>query len=175
MSSLVAQRIKSVLFGKEITSELDDASTDQMARLVSKIPSGLCGGEILAYRHLTETGYEYCYYTFAGGLENFVLQLIFSNNGYECQLMRNADGIGLHASVPLDFDVVPDDENSVLDVVHGHWQRFRSLVNVGPFHELLPTALKRKEILSQVLYGSTIANVMSLRKAKVVIIPTRLF
>lgn len=175
MSSLVAQRIKSMLFGREITSGLDDASTDQMARLVSRIPPSLGGGEILQYRHPTETGYNYYYYTFAGGLESFVLQLVFSNNGYECQLMRNAEGIALHASVPLDFNVIPDNEDSILEAVRDHWQRFRSLVNVGPFYELLPTALKRKEILSQVLYGPTVANVMSLRKAKVVTIPAQLF
>ena len=175
MSSLVAQGIKSILFGRKVTSGLDDASTDQMAGLVSKIPPGLCGGEIFEYRHPTETRYEYYYYTFAGGLENSVLQLVLSNNGYECQLMRNAEGIALRAGVPLDFEVIPNDEDSILNVVDDHWQRFRSLVNVGPFYEFLPTALKRKEILSQVLYGPTVANVMSLGKAKVVTIPARLF
>lgn len=175
MSRLVAQRIKSLLFERKVIDELDAVSIDRMAGLVSKIPADLCGEEILEYRHPTEAGCEYYYHTFAGGLENFVLQLVFSNNGYECQLMRNAAGIAIHSNMPLDFDVIPDSENSILEVVHGDWQRFRSLVTVGPFYELLPTALKRKEILSQVLYGSTVANVTRIKEAEVVTIPARLF
>jgi len=175
MSALVAQRIKSILYERKVIDGLEDTSAARMAGLISKVPAGLYGGEVLEYRHLTETGFDYYYYTFAGGLENSVLQLALSENGYQCQLMRNAEGIALHASMPLDFEAIPDNEDSIVGAVRNNWQRFRSLVNSGPFYELLPTALKKKEILSQVLYGPTVANVTRLKVARVVTIPARLF
>ena len=114
-------------------------------------------------------------YFFAGGVENIILQLLFSKLGYECQLMRNAKGIALYSDEPLDFSLIPNDANKIKEIIHGHWQSFLPSVSVGPFFNLLPISLKRKEVLSQVDYGDTISNAIVMRNTSVIPISGRPF
>ncbi|MDI6763136.1 MAG: hypothetical protein QME83_08920, partial [Thermodesulfobacteriota bacterium] len=50
-----------------------------------------------------------------------------------------------------------------------------SLVSAGPFFNLLPVSLKRKEVLSQIDYGDTISNVIDMRNRSVISISDKLF
>jgi hypothetical protein len=175
-SSLVAQKMKTTLFKKESHVDgLDSASEHYLAGLMSKIPSGATPGDILQFGSISETSCKYFYYTFAGGIENAIMQAIFSIHGYECQLTKNAEGIAFHSSEPLDFSIIPDNENAVTDVISNHWNHFRSQVIVGPFFNLLPVELRKKEILSQVLYGAALPNVIAFRNANIAQIFSRLF
>ena len=175
-SSLVARRIKAILFKTvSFADGLDTASENCLIQVLARTPSLPTERHILEYRNPSKSGHDYCYYTFAGGLENAILQVIFSTQGYECQLMKNAEGISIHSCEPLDFGLIPDDEKAVVDMVGNHWHRLQSLVAVGPFYRLLLSRLKKEEVLSQVLYGCTIRNVLALKGTSVVRISGRLF
>jgi ATP-dependent Lhr-like helicase len=169
MSSLVTQKMKTILFKKESQLDgLDSVSKDSLTEMIARIPSSVILSDVLQFRSLSETGNKYFYYTFAGGIENAIIQTIFSIHGYECQLMKNAEGLALQSIEPLDFSLIPKEESTIIDTISNHWHRFQSRVVVGPFFNLLPIELKKKEILAQVFYGATLSRVTALSNVNVV-------
>jgi hypothetical protein len=168
-SSLVTQRMKTILFKEESQFDgLDSVSKDCITGMMARIPSSASLNDILKFRSLSENGNKQFYYTFAGGIENAIIQFIFSIHGYECQLMKNAEGLALQSIEPLDFSLIPKEESTIIDTISNHWQRFQSRVVVSPFFNLLPIELKKKEILSQVFYGATVSGVTALSNVNVV-------
>lgn len=173
MSSVIAQRIKAFISGRanSLNFRLDMASENHLRELHARIPSEYYEGYIFQSRSAS----KYLYYTFAGGLENMILQLLFSKLGYDCQLMKNTEGIAVCSSESLDFGVIPDNEDEIKDTIRDRWQSFLQLTSTGPFFNLLPVALRRKEILSQILYGRTLSNVIAMRNREVIITSDGLF
>jgi len=173
ISSIVAQKIKTVLSGRADLSnfKLDRATQTRSNDLQDRIHPESSQGCIFRARSAS----KYSYYTFAGGIENRILQLLFLKFGYSCQLMRNAEGIAVYSDEPLDFSLIPNDENKIKEIIHDHWQSFLPLVNTGPFFSLLPVSLRRNEVLSQIDYGHTISNVIEMRNKSIISIPQKLF
>jgi len=173
ISSIVAQKIKTVLSGRADLSDfrLDRAAQTRLNDLQGRIHPESSQGCIFRARSAS----KYSYYTFAGGIENRILQLLFLKFGYSCQLMRNAEGIAVYSDEPLDFSLIPNDENKIKEIIHDHWQSFLPLVNTGPFFSLLPVSLRRNEVLSQIDYGHTISNVIEMRNKSIISIPQKLF
>ena len=173
MSAIVAQKIKTIISGRANLSDfkLDGATENRLRGLQIRIPSQHFEGYIFQAR----SAFEYFYYTFAGGLGNTILNLLFSKFGYPCQLVKKAESIAIHSDNPLDFALIPNHENVLKEIIHDHWQSFLPLVSVGPFFNLLPVSLKRKEVLSQVDYGDTISNAIVMRNRSVIPISGRPF
>jgi ATP-dependent Lhr-like helicase len=173
MSSTIARRIKAVISGESNLSNFrfGRATENRLRTLHLGIPSEHFEEYIFQVRSTP----KYFYYTFAGGLENRVLQTHFSKLGYQCQLMKNTEGIALSCGEPLDFSLIPDDEKEIKQVIHDHWQSFSQLASKGPFFNLLPVSLRRKEVLSQIDYGNVRSNVVEIRNRSVVPIPGKLF
>ena len=175
-SSIVAQRIKTILANKNSSlTGLDSSSTETVKELFSIVPSRLDPNDILYYVQTNKTGLQYTYYTFAGGVENLFLQIIFTMRGFECQLSKGAEAVALNAREVLDFSIIPDNKHEVTTIIQEHWHGFQALARFGPFYELLPPLLKRKEVLSQVMYGKTVDNIVNLHKSRLVKISARLF
>ncbi|MDI6734797.1 MAG: hypothetical protein QME42_01165 [bacterium] len=173
LSSIVAQKIKEVLTGRENLSNfmLDIGTENRLRNLQVRIPSESYEECIFQTKHTS----KYFYYTFAGGVENRVLHVLFSEFGHSCQLMRDTEGIAIYSDEPLDFSRIPNDENEIKEIIHHHWQSFLPLVRVSPFFNLLPISLRRKEVLSQIDYGGTISKVIDMRNRSVISISDRLF
>lgn len=173
MSSIVAQKIKMVLSRKAdlLGFNLDRATQSCLNDLQDKINPESFQECIFQVRMAS----KYFYYTFAGGVENKILQLLFSKLGYECQLMRNAEGIAIYSDEPLDFSLIPDYEYQIKEIIHDFWQSFLPLVSTGPFFNLLHISLKKKEVLSQIDYEGIVSNVVVMRNRPVMPISGRLF
>jgi len=173
MTSIVAQKIKMVLSRRTDLSgfNLDKATQSCLNDLQDRINPESCQECIFRARKAS----KYFYYTFAGGVENKILQVLFSKFGHSCQLIRNAEGIGIYSDEPLDFSLTPDDDVQIREIIHDYWQSFLSLVDTGPFFNLLPISLKRKEVLSQIDHGDTISNVIVMRNRTIIPISGRLF
>jgi len=173
MSSIVAQKIKTVLSGRVNLSDfsLDRATENRLRDLQVRIPSKSFEGCIFQTRHAS----KHFYYTFAGGVENKIFQILFSIFGHSCQLMKNAEGIAIYSDDPLDFSLIPDDNVQIKEIIRDHWKSFLPLASVGPFFGLLPLSLRKKEVLSQIDYGYTISNTIDIRNRSVISISDKLF
>ncbi|MCD6099608.1 MAG: DEAD/DEAH box helicase [Candidatus Marinimicrobia bacterium] len=174
MSSIVAQKIKTVLLEKVNLSDfrLNRDAKNCLRDIQARIPSESFEGGIFQTSH---TSKHFYYYTFAGSAENRTLQLLFSQLGHSCQLMRNAEGIGIYSNEPLNFSLIPYDQKKVKEIIYDHWQSFLRLINTGPFFNLLPISLKKKEVLSQIDYEGIVSNVVGMRNRTVIPISGRLF
>jgi len=89
--------------------------------------------------------------------------------------MRNAEGIGIYSNEPLNFSLIPYDQKKVKEIIYDHWQSFLRLISTGPFFNLLPISLKKKEVLSQIDYEGIVSNVVGMRNRTVIPISGRLF
>lgn len=173
MSSIVAQKIKTVLSGRAnlLDFKLDKVIENRLRALQLRIPSESFEGCILQTRHAS----KHFYYNFAGGLENRIFQILFSKYGHSCQLMSNAEGIVIYSDDPLDFSLIPDDNVQIKEIIRDYWNSFLPSVSVGPFFDLLPLSLRKKEVLSQIDYGCTISNIIDMRNRSVISISDKLF
>lgn len=173
MSSIVAEKIKTVTSGQENLSgfRLDRVTESRLRDLQVRIPAEHSEGRIFQVRSTS----QYFYYTFAGGVENMILKLLFSQLGYDCQFVRRTQGIAVCSREPLDLAQIPDDENDIKKIIYDHWQSFLPLASAGPFFNLLPILLRRKEVLSQIDYGGTLSNVIVMRNKSVIPISCKLF
>ena len=172
-SPTLANRIRDVMFEEANPSHwsLDRATEDRLRVIKATVPSRHSGRCI--FRATGSS--KYYYYTFAGGLENAVLQLLFSKLGHECQVMKDAEGVAICSNESLDFSRIPEGENEIRGAVQEHWRTFSRLASKGPFFELVPGALRRKEVLSQIDYGCTIPDVVDTQNRPIIDIPSRLF
>ena len=107
-------------------------------------------------------------YTFAGGLENTILSLLLSVQGYSCRPVRGSEGLIVQSGEALDFGLIPTNADAVRQIVEDGWRAFMSLVDTEPFADQLPSNLAKKEVLSQVLYGSTTSRVCAMHNAPTV-------
>jgi hypothetical protein len=164
-----SQRIRSILFGKiGVTRGLDTTSAQNLSRIMARIPKAVTDNCVIEWQKRRGDEVDYYYYTFAGGLENTILSLIFSLRGYYCKPVSGMEGLIVCSSERLDLNMIPEKEDTITQIVEENWRGFEPLVNTGPFASLLTSKLVKKEILSQVLYGLTISRVSSMRNSPIV-------
>lgn len=113
-------------------------------------------------------GDKHIYYTFVGAIENFILSLILEEHDMSCTLAARAEGVALISKQPLDFDSIPKDAEEIVGIVATHWRRFTSWIGAGPHFELLPSALRRDETVTQVVASIAIDRLISLHGAMVI-------
>ena len=75
----------------------------------------------------------------------------------------------------LRFDVIPQDKDGLKKIVDNSWSSLISLVNKGPFFGILPTPLKKKEVVSQVIYDEIFENILLFKDLKQIWLAKRLF
>jgi len=173
MSSIVSRRIKDILMGAiDVSVYAFDKNSSTRLR---QVQDARYFDETEDNIPMVRDKSTYFYYTFAGGLENRLLQLIFSKAGYNCQLVKERENIALSADRELDFNVIPDDEKNFKDLLEGNWNVFEQFSSTGPFYKLLSNPLKRKEIMSQIDSDTIIHNVIRIRGSDITSIPERLF
>ncbi len=169
ISSLVANRIRDTLLGKSLISKgLDKLSSQHLSEIINNVPNGASDNSIFEWKRRHEDDIDYYYYTFAGGLENIILCLLLSEHGYDCRPAKGSEGLIIQSRERLDKELIPLDTESIRQIVEKNWKIFSSAVFTGPFAELLPNSLLKKEILSQVLYGSILSHVSAFHNASVV-------
>lgn len=98
-----------------------------------------------------------------------------SAKGYQSQLLKNAEDLVIYSDSLLRFDVIPSDKDGLKKIVDNSWSSLTSLVNKGPFFGILPTLLKKKEVVSQVIYDEVFENVLIFKDLKQIWLPKRLF
>ena len=135
----------------------------QLLQIYDRVPHEARAGHIFAELR----GGGYIYYTFAGSVENRILQLIFQALGYECHLPGRAGGIALASPQPLDFSVLPKREGELRQLLESNWRGLADWVPAGPFFELLPTGVKKKEVLSQVATEERLSHLVTFSGTKV--------
>jgi ATP-dependent Lhr-like helicase len=169
MSWLVAGRIREILLGKVAVSRgLDRASAQHLSAVLARVPKGAPDNCIVEWRRRRLHDVDYYYYTFAGGLENAILSLLLSVEGRNCRPVRGSEGLIVQSRERLDLKLIPESADVVRQNVEDGWRTFSSLVDTGPLAPLLPSSLVKKEVLSQVLYGSIVSRVCDIRNAPIV-------
>ena len=152
ISSLVANRIRDTLLGKSLISKgLDKLSSQHLSEIINNVPNGASDNSIFEWKRRHEDDTDYYYYTFAGGLENIILCLLLSEHGYNCRPVKGSEGLIIQSREKLDPELIPQDTDTIRQIVENNWKAFSSVVVTGPFAELLPNSLLKKEILSQVV------------------------
>ncbi len=166
LTNLVAQRMKQLLSGMKLPAnfKFDPNSRIHLERLKTRIPRNAAKGCIL----MENTTPQYTYYTFAGTVENLIMQTLLRSSGINCEVVPRAEGLALRAWEPLDFRTLPVEEEEVRTILNHNWERLTQVAITGSFFNILPGNLKRREILSQVDYGSILERVLNYRGFKVV-------
>jgi ATP-dependent Lhr-like helicase len=140
------------------TYDLDESSRHRVEALFQRVPSDT---EPRAVWYEQQPG-RHIYYTFAGTVVNLALQLLFQSAGYDCQLARNASGIAIVSSVPLNFGAVSQEPEVLEALFQRHWQQFADVTQRGPYGNLVPFALRRREVLSQVMTDDVLQELIDL-------------
>jgi len=140
------------------TYDLDGLSRHRMEALFQRASSDAepeaVWHERLAGRHI--------YYTFAGTVINLALQLLFQSTGYDCQLARNASGIAIVSSTPLNFGTMPLEKQAFEALFRRHWHQLAGVTQRGPYANLVPFALRRREVISQVATDDVLQELIGL-------------
>ena len=146
------------------TYDLDESSRHLMEALFRRAPSDV---EPEAVWYEQQPG-RHTYYTFAGTVVNLALQLLFQSAGYDCQLARNASGVAIVSSVPLNFGAVSTESEVLEALFQRHWQQFAYAAQRGSYGNLVPFALRRREVLSQVMTDDVLQELTDLGDRPVV-------
>jgi len=169
MTGLVAGRVREILLGKvNVRHGLDRTSVEHLSAIMARTPKGATDNCIVEWQKRHGDDVDYYYYTFAGGLENAILSLLMSLQGYDCRPVRGSEGSIIRSSERLDLSMIPEKAESVRQSIEDNWRAFSSLMGMGPLADLLPSNLAKKEVLSQVVYGSTISRVCGMLKSPIV-------
>ncbi len=164
ISSIVTEKIKMILTGKSdlIDINFDKISKNHIQNFQAKIPSEFYEDHIFYSKYRSKN----YYLTFAGSTTNKIIQIIFSKIGFPVQLINKGEGIGFHCESLLDLKLIPDKRDIIYELISNEWHKFVPFVNVGPFFDLLPISLKRKEIISQINLEKRITHILKLRNFK---------
>jgi len=146
------------------TYDLDESSRHRMEALFLRVPSDT---EPEAVWHEQLSGHH-VYYTFAGTVVNLALQLLCQSAGYDCQLARNASGIAIVSPAPLNFGAMPQETQVFEALFRHHWQQFADATQRGPYANLVPFALRRREVLSQVMTDDVLQELNALGRCPIV-------
>lgn len=162
---LLAARMKEALVNREPYRQfnLDPIARAHLLRIYDRVPNEVRESEILAELR----GNGYVHYTFAGTVENRVLQVAFRASGVACRPGRRAEGIALVSPQPLDFSSLPKREEELRRLVESNWRSFAHWIAAGPFFELLPTHVRKKEVLSQVATEERLSRVATFSRANI--------
>lgn len=150
------------------TYDLDESSRYRLETLLQCVSSYAEPGVVW---HEQQPG-RHIYFTFAGTIVNLALRLLFESTGYDCQLVRNASGIAIVSSTPLNFGAVPQEPRVFEALFRQHWQQFVDMTQRGPYANLVPFALRRREVISQVATDDILQELSALGSRPVV--PARL-
>lgn len=166
MSSLVAGKIKNLLTEKEIILKInaDEITQNHLKKFGLKTRSALSERSIVQ----TPNSPWLVYFTFAGSIENQIIQILFSRMGYPCHLLRNLEGIGIVSEKPLNFKAIPGDQEQIEKIIQENWESFIDFVDKGHFFPLLPSSLKRKEIVSQIIDPERLSKISKFRDAEII-------
>lgn len=127
--------------------DLDRSSAIQLQTLCGRTREA--GGQVdTVWRE--RVGDTYVYYTFAGGIENQILRILFESLGFSCRMARRAEGIAITSKDRLDFGLLPDSTDEIARLVEHYWRDLDNWVECGPYFRYLPAALRRSEIVSLV-------------------------
>ena len=166
-SATLSRGMRDVLLGQPPLThhEFDAESSRRLAALYDRSAGLARAGHPVFYER---AGPKHVYYTFAGALQNQLLQLLFDQNGTPCQPAARAEGIALISEELLDFDSIPNDGDAVISTAAAHWRRFGGWITSGPFFDHLPPTLKRDETMAQVATPEVLEGVTALSAASVV-------
>lgn len=167
---LLASRMKEAVIKRGPFSqfEIDAAARRRLSHMYGE-PVGAQATQVV----LKELrGDQHIYYTFAGSIENRVLQLCLDAVGYECHLAQRAGGIALTSRHPLDFSRLPSRKKDLREAIEISWRSVEDSVSVGPFFHVLPARLKKKEVLSQIVTEERLSYLLSF--AEVTVLPAEL-
>ena len=158
ISSLLAHGMRELLLSqpKLKNHQFDENSYLRLENLYGRIPDVHKIKDAIWYEILGE---KFVYYTFAGAMENNILQVLFDENDIYCNPMPKAEGIALIANQPLDFNNLPSNSGEIISIINKRWRHFTSWIHVGPFFEYLPPNLKKSETISQVTIPEVINNI----------------
>ena len=120
-------------------------------------------------------GEKFVYYTFAGAVENNILQILFEEKDIHCDTFSKAEGVSLIADEPLDFSCLPSDSGEIADNISRRWRHFTSWTYSGPYYEYLPPKLKKSETISQVAIPAVIDKIKNFQNKPLGQVNLRLF
>ncbi len=174
MSLLLAQGIRDLLthHPRFDNHNLDARCSGELDELYSKTNQLTNSGDAVWFEHSKG---KHIYYTFVGALGNQILELIFEKNGFICKPINKAEGIALSSDVPLDFNVIPKDPETIVSLINTSWRHMANYATTGPFFDNLPTPLKRDEILSRIINISLVNTISHLHEIPLTPINLKLF
>jgi hypothetical protein len=164
IDGLLARQMKRALIERDPFSQfdMDPAARDRLSQIYERVPRDANLSQVF----VDCRGHQRVHYTFAGTIENSILQLAFWDRGYECRFARRAGGIALTGPEPMDFSSLPTSPGEIRTLVEANWHALTDGVLKGPFFHLLPARVKKKEVLSQVITEERVARLQSLSRAK---------
>lgn len=166
ISSSLAGEIRNILLNNLSIFKMiaENDVKKKLANVAKSITEGVTKNNIIQEEH----DKSLIYYTFGGTFLNFILKTIFNKSYPNSGLRINSNELALISNCKLDFGSIPNDTDLVYQVVRKNWRLFRPLIPVSENFHLLPSYLQREEILSQLIDGQVLANVVSYSSKKMV-------
>ncbi len=158
ISSVLARGMREILLSQPDIAghRIDQACAERLEDIYHQAAGSGAKSGAVWYECVNE---KHVYYTFAGAIENLILQTCFSEKGYPCKPAPGAEGIALVSEEPMDFGCVPTASDEVTALVSREWRRFGNWISTAPWFEDLPVALKRDETVAQVATDDAIRMV----------------
>ena len=163
---LLSNNIKKILGEKIQTDGLNiDKNTNYRIQNINRILIQKNYSNFILFYKINN---KYVYYTFSGAIENMILQIVFLSNGNNIKSVKKTQNFAIESDEALDFSCLPSDEDNLHNIISSNWKKFRSYSIVGPFFDLLPVELSKKEIVSQILFNVDFSIIIRLRKATII-------
>lgn len=147
LSRLIAQRMRAIVLGTATASlEQTPAFAERRQEIQARAELFPSGDDVIWENTV---GPSFTYYTFAGHLENEMLRLLLDEQGLNARLARGQTlgGLAITSNQALTFSGAEVDQ--VRRVQAEHWRGLRRWTQAGPMFDHIPTALRRREVLSQ--------------------------
>lgn len=158
ISAVLAKGMRDVLINKPTLDRHElDAECRQVLKTLYERASNVPRRLDMVWHEML--GDNHIYYTFAGALENRVLELLFEERGMPCRAVAGAEGIALTSRKELHFNLLPDTAEAVITTIVANWRNLASWITVGAFFELLPVDIRRDEVTARVASESLMSTV----------------
>lgn len=166
VSDIIAEEARYALCSRELPQnmQLDRRSERAWDSLLRGLPEEAENIDIW----LEKCGNIFVYYTFAGHLVNLMLCLLFNGIDSRFGPVLSFDEIALLANSPLDWSAISKDPQDVLALMSANWRQLREYVSTTDWYDLLPLALKKREVLSQFALPELAARVNQYKDAEMV-------
>ncbi len=163
-SFLLAQGMKEVLINKpSFEKHILDDRCKNILRLIYTGAADINEKDDSLW--VEEKGGKPITYTFAGSIRNFAIRLLLEDQGYDCEPLPYADEIGFTTNEPIDIKKLPQDPNIINKFLIEHWRDFSGIISSGPYFNLLPSQLKKEEVISQIVNSSLIEYISNLHNS----------